>query len=424
MQHHALERRHFLRRSLQFAGLGLASSSLVLPTKAFGSQPVNGHGSSSDLLRELSASNLNAFGDLVPHGLAALLHQYPHLSFPVKASKPLPPAQAQTVLGSFPGAAGLIQSQTNSAVAKMLAHVYRPRLINLYREGRAYPVRADGSYYEIRYWSHRVEGSVLSGSPKELWFVVRAGYLSPASLRGDALLVHEYIPQVQSAGGAAVVASGDAAGYAPKVDDESRRRQAWIYQSGSRRVRRAPDLAYDAVSDGSEGMITADQVDGFNGAMDRYDWVDLGEAERLIAYNMLEGSKARGSADDLLGRGSLKGSAFRLERHRVHEVEARLRPGQRHIYARRRFLIDVATQTIVMEEAFDTRGGLWRVALHGLAFNEALGCAQTRVSVYHDLLSGGYFVTGLDPESGPVFDTQRPARWIDFQPDALRRQGR
>jgi hypothetical protein len=49
---------------------------------------------------------------------------------------------------------------------------------------------------------------------------------------------------------------------------------------------------------------------------------------------------------------------------------------------------------------------------------------QTRVSVYHDLLSGGYVVTGLDPESGPVFETQRPARWIDFQPDALRRLGR
>jgi hypothetical protein len=189
-------------------------------------------------------------------------------------------------------------------------------------------------------------------------------------------------------------------------------------------VRRAPDLAYDAVSDGSEGMMTADQVDGFNGATDRYDWIDLGETERLIAYNMLEGAQASLSANELLGRGSLKSTSFRLERHAVHQIEARLRPGQQHIYARRLFLIDTATKTIVMEEAFDARGGLWRVALHGLAFHEALGCAQIRISVYHDLLSGGYVVTGLDPESGPVFETQRPARWTDFQPDALRRLGR
>ena len=416
MRHHALERRHFLNTSVQCAAVGLAASSLVLPTQGFASELTKGPDATSELPKEVNASNLKAFGALVPQGLAALLTQYPHLSFPVRASKALPSAHAQARLGSFPGAAALIQSQTHSAVAKMQAHLFRPRLANLYREGRAYPVRADGSFYEIRYWSHRVEASALPNSPNGLWFAVRGGYLAPTSLRGDALLVHEYIPQAQSA--------GDAAGHAPNVDDDSRRRQAWIYQSGSRRVRRAPDLAYDAVSDGSEGMITADQVDGFNGAMDRYDWMDLGETERLIAYNMLEGTQARRPANDLLGRGSLKGSAFHLERHRVHEVEARLRPGQRHIYARRKFLMDVATQTIVMEEAFDTRGGLWRVALHGLAFNEVLGCAQTRVSVYHDLLSGGYFVTGLDPESGPVFDTQRPARWIDFQPDALRRQGR
>ncbi|MEK9812328.1 MAG: DUF1329 domain-containing protein [Bordetella sp.] len=425
MWHHTLERRQFLKTSLQGAAVGLASSNLILPAQGFASEAPNRRDFSSELPKMVIALNVKTFGTLVPQGLAALLAQYPHLSLPVEASKPLPPAQAQARFGSFPGAAGLIKLQTDSAVAKIQAHLFRPRLVKLYREGRAYPVRADGSFYEIRYWSYRVEASVLSGSPEELWFAVRGGYLSPASLRGDALLVHEFIPQAHSVSATEGHKGSSGHGsHASSMEDSIRRRQAWIYQSGSRRVRRAPDLAYDAVSDGSEGMITADQVDGFNGAMDRYDWVDLGEAERLIAYNMLEGSKARGSADDLLGRGSLKGSAFRLERHRVHEVEARLRPGQRHIYARRTFLIDVATQTIVMEEAFDTRGGLWRVALHGLAFNEVLGCAQTRVSVYHDLLSGGYFVTGLDPESGPVFETHRTARWIDFQPDALRRQGR
>ena len=109
--------------------------------------------------------------------------------------------------------------------------------------------------------------SALSNAPPALWFAVKGGYLAPSSLRGDGLLVHEYQPQADTL--------------------DTARRQAWIYQSGSRRVLRAPDLAYDAVSDGSEGMMTADQVDGFNGATDRYDWIDLGETERLIAYNML-----------------------------------------------------------------------------------------------------------------------------------------
>ncbi|MEY3046748.1 MAG: hypothetical protein RL424_70, partial [Pseudomonadota bacterium] len=151
---------------------------------------------------------------------------------------------------------------------------------------------------------------------------------------------------------------------------------------------------------------------------------DLGEATRLIPFNMFKHHEASLPAKALLGQGSLANRFLRLEPRTVYRVEARLRPGQRHIYARRMFYIDAQTSTVVMEEAFDTRGGLWRVALHGLGFNPLLGVVQTRVSVYHDLLSGSYFVTGLDPESGPVFDTTRLARWNDFQPDALRRQGR
>ena len=431
MRPKALDRRHFLKSSVQCAAAGLCASSLGLSAQASSGDSTKPHGSSRGLPKELSASNFQELGTLVPQGLAALLKQYPSLRFPIEPSKALPSTSPRAMLASFAGSNALIRSQTNPALAKMQGHLFRPRPVNLYRQGRAYPVRADGGFYEIRYWSHRVGASALSNAPSALWFAVKGGYLAPSSLRGDALLVHEYQPQPETAGemtntGQAEQAAprDQAAQVAPADTLDTARRQAWIYQSGSRRVRRAPDLAYDAVSDGSEGMMTADQVDGFNGATDRYDWIDLGETERLIAYNMLEGVQASLSANELLGRGSLKSSAFRLERHAVHQIEARLRPGQQHIYARRLFLIDAATKTIVMEEAFDARGGLWRVALHGLAFHEALGCVQTRVSVYHDLLSGGYVVTGLDPESGPVFETQRPARWNDFQPDALRRLGR
>jgi hypothetical protein len=259
----------------------------------------------------------------------------------------------------------------------------------------------------MRYWSHRADASVMAGAPEKLWFALKAGYLAPSSLRGDSLLVHEFIPPAADAQAADVSL-----------------RQAWIYKAGSRRVRRAPDLAYDAVSDGSEGMITADQVDGFNGATDRYAWLDLGEATRLIPFNMLKHHEASFPAKVLVGKRSLQNRFLRLEPRTVFMVEARLRPGQRHIYARRKFYIDVQTSTVVMEEAFDMRGGLWRVALHGLGPNPLLGIVQTRVSVYHDLLSGSYFVTGLDPESGAVFDTTRLPQWNNFQPDALRRLGR
>ncbi|MGA1727978.1 MAG: DUF1329 domain-containing protein [Burkholderiaceae bacterium] len=388
------------RRLVLTTGLKSAAAGLAVPV-------LTGHATAASLSNTVDTSNRHTFHDLLPAGLGALVARYPAVQFTVTSAEPFASGVPSTVTASFKEAPARIESEANRALVHLQRHLYRPRPVNLYREGRAIPVRPDGSFYEIRYWSHRVDVSVMAGAPEKLWFAVKGGYLAPSSLRGDSLLVHEFIPPAEDA----------------KAADASLR-QAWIYKAGSRRVRRAPDLAYDAVSDGSEGMITADQVDGFNGATDRYEWSDLGEATRLIPFSMLKHHEASLPAKALLGQGSLANRFLRLEPRTVYRVEARLRPGQRHIYARRMFYIDAQTSTVVMEEAFDTRGGLWRVALHGLGFNPLLGVVQTRVSVYHDLLSGSYFVTGLDPESGPVFDTTRPAQWNDFQPDALRRQGR
>ena len=50
------------------------------------------------------------------------------------------------------------------------------------------------------------------------------------------------------------------------LDQVKQTRAAWIYNAGQRRVRRAPDLAYDNFTDGTEGMRTSDQFDAWNGA--------------------------------------------------------------------------------------------------------------------------------------------------------------
>ena len=62
-------------------------------------------------------------------------------------------------------------------------------------------------------------------------------------------------------------------------------RKAWVYNPGTRRVRRAPDITYDYKPSASQGLTTVDQFDGFNGAKDRYNWSDLGTQLRLMPYN-------------------------------------------------------------------------------------------------------------------------------------------
>jgi hypothetical protein len=84
---------------------------------------------------------------------------------------------------------------------------------------------------------------------------------SPARLAGQVLLVHETLNQ------------------------QAQPRQAWIYNPGQRRVRRAPNVAYDNPGTASDGLRTNDMTDMFNGAMDRFDWKLVGKKEMYVPYN-------------------------------------------------------------------------------------------------------------------------------------------
>ena len=85
---------------------------------------------------------------------------------------------------------------------------------------------------------------------------------APARLAGNVLLVHETLDQVKEP------------------------RSAWIYNAGQRRVRRAPQVAYDGPGTAADGLRTSDNFDMFSGAPDRYDWKLVGKKEMYIPYNL------------------------------------------------------------------------------------------------------------------------------------------
>ena len=69
------------------------------------------------------------------------------------------------------------------------------------------------------------------------------------------------------------------------LDQVKEHRGAWLYNPGQRRVRRAPNVAYDNPGTAADGMRTSDQFDMFNGAVDRYNWELVGKKEMYIPYN-------------------------------------------------------------------------------------------------------------------------------------------
>ncbi|MEX2500107.1 MAG: DUF1329 domain-containing protein [Wenzhouxiangellaceae bacterium] len=222
---------------------------------------------------------------------------------------------------------------------------------------------------------------------------------SPARLAGNILLVHETLNQI------------------------AQPRQAWIYNPGQRRVRRAPNVAYDNPGTASDGLRTNDMTDMFNGAMDRYNWEVLGKKEMYVPYNSYAAHSGDVTPDDLVMEGHLNPEYMRYELHRVWIVDARLKEGTRHINPRRTYYLDEDSYQILLTDHYDQRGQLWRASeAHSINYYEVPTFWSTLES-HMDLLSGRYVAVGLDNQD-PVntFDVELSPS--NYTPQALRNRGR
>ncbi|MDE0056581.1 MAG: DUF1329 domain-containing protein [Defluviicoccus sp.] len=223
--------------------------------------------------------------------------------------------------------------------------------------------------------------------------------LAPARLAGDIVLVHETMNQLREP------------------------RKAWTYNPGQRRVRRAPNIAYDNPGTSSDGLRTADQLDMFNGAVDRYDWKLVGKREMYVPYNSyrLHGSDL--AFTDILQPLHVNPDLLRYELHRVWVVEAMLKEGASHTYKRRTFYVDEDSWQILVADIYDNRDQLWRVSEAHLINYYEKPLVWPTLEVHSDLQAGRYLAFGLDNEFPMcTWDTDLKSR--DFTPAALRREGR
>lgn len=223
--------------------------------------------------------------------------------------------------------------------------------------------------------------------------------VAPARLAGGILLVHETMNQVKDP------------------------RAAWLYNPGQRRVRRAPNVAYDNPGTAADGLRTSDQFDMFNGAPDRYDWKLVGKKEIYVPYNSYQLHSDKLSYDTILTPLHINPDVCRYELHRVWVVDATLKEGCRHLYKRRTLYVDEDSWQILLVDIYDNRDQLWRVSEgHVINYYEK-PTLWTTLEVHVDLQSGRYLAIGLDNESEMYnFDIKRSFQ--DYTPAALRREGR
>lgn len=284
-------------------------------------------------------------------------------------------------------------------------HLLRYRGQSIERFGGQAAPTASGSYNYIGFDEQLlVKYSDPSATPAELQdsnilFKFKQQVTEPARLAGTALLVHETMDQILTP------------------------RQAWTYNSGQRRVRRAPNVAYDAPGTAADSLRTTDDFDMFNGSPNRYNWTLKGKQELYIPYNSYKLHSDKLTYDDILKPGHINPEHTRYEKHRVWVVEANLKDDTRHIYKKRVFYIDEDSWQIHVTDIYDNRDQLYRVAMaYGLNYYE-VPTQWSTLEVYHDLNSRRYLAIGLDNQE-KMYDFSQSFNDNEFTSSALRRAGR
>lgn len=373
-------------------------------------------------LYTITKSNLDQYKELLSPGQLGLFNTYPDTFqmtvYPTRRTASYPERvyewtkknalTAELVDGGNgikQAAIGIPFPIPQSGLEAIWNHTLRYRGEQLTRNGGQAAPTTGGSYTFIELDEALIiEYSQEGITPEELeksniLFKFKQRVAQPARLAGTALLVHETMDQIKQP------------------------RQAWTYNTGQRRVRRAPNVAYDAPGTAADGMRTTDDFDMFNGSPNRYNWTLKGKRELLIPYNTYKLHSDSLTNDDILHAGHLNPAVVRYEKHRVWVVEADLKDEFNHIYKKRVFYIDEDSWQIAVTDIYDNRDELYRVGMAHLINYYDVPTLWSTLDVYHDLQARRYLAIGLDNQE-KMYDFSAKLSAKDFSPSTLRKEGR
>ncbi|MCC6077456.1 DUF1329 domain-containing protein [Pseudomonas sp. GCM10022188] len=228
---------------------------------------------------------------------------------------------------------------------------------------------------------------------RDTYYQMKLAYSAPARRAGEAIMLRDAAnPLVQ-------------------------RRSAWQYLPGQRRVKLAPNLAYDTPNPGTYGASTYDDVFVFNGALDRYDWTLVGKKEMYVPYNTYKLTYVT-DIKPLTTPNHLAADYVRWEKHRVWVIEGTLKADARHIYHKRRFYLDEDSWVALASDQYDARGRLFRGSFAFLTQSYDKQTPDATPFMIYDLIEGTYNVNGVVGPYGGIRYIE-PLSKTQWSPEAL-----
>jgi hypothetical protein len=282
-------------------------------------------------------------------------------------------------------------------------HVTRPRGLGAAIEVGQAPLTASGGYtlvkFKEEFYFQYYEPGMTEAKLNNILLFFTQETTAPARLAGEILLVQETLDQAKE------------------------NRRAWLYNPGQRRVRRAPNVAFDNPGTNADNLRTSDQFDMYNGSPQRYDWTIVGKKEMYVPYNAYRLQDGQAKYSQMLTPKHLNQDLARYELHRVWVVDSKLKPGQSHLYSRRTLYVDEDSWQILAVDCYDARGQLYRVQEgHAMNYYE-VPTLWTSLELVMDLSNGRYLALGLQNEEPKSYDFSIKRSPEDYQPSVLERRG-
>jgi len=333
-------------------------------------------------LYSVDAKNLAQYAGKLTEGTQALLKRYPTFRvdvYPTHRSVAFP----KYVLDDTVGCATTAKTTNNGQSLEGCLAGYPFPIPKSGAEAMwNHLVRFNGEAYKLKFRTFTVNGGHATMAAEGNG-VQQYPYWSPAKSGTDTFLRIKsvYTGPARRAGEQILVV--DPMSYAEHG------RRAWQYLPGQRRVKLAPDIAFDTPNPGTAGATTWDDTFLFNGSLERYDWKLVGKKEMLVPYNdykLMFGT----SQDELLKPDHLNPAAVRWELHRVWVVEGTLLPSKRHIYSKRTFYLDEDSWAALASDEYDARGALYRVGFAYETPRYDVPAPYSDTYSHYDLVSGIY----------------------------------
>ncbi|WP_028218018.1 DUF1329 domain-containing protein [Paraburkholderia oxyphila] len=208
-------------------------------------------------------------------------------------------------------------------------------------------------------------------SPQDVEQLSAAGYFSadtPAALAGQSVVQRQFF------------------------DKDS---DTYYYFPGQRRVRRMPAYTHDAPQIGFENQYLMDEINMFNGSIDRFDWKLIGKREMVVPYDDFGMYDFKDKLHDVATPNGISPDHRRYEVHRVWVVEATLKPTARHVASKKVFYLDEDSWLALVGEDYDAQGKLWKVReSYPIPVWELGGACDNEPFVQYDLNNGRYVFDG------------------------------